>query len=182
MKLWNQLHEHRKNGTTELTFGTTNPVTVSQMAKTQQTVYVSGALCGFSEVSNAGMDHADYPWDTVPKVVSKIVKSQTWHDQRQRQFRMRHSKEERANLEHWDYMAPIVADGDMGFQSMTSAMKMAREFVDAGVACVHIDDLAIGKLWPDPSTRSQLGTNLFCRYEEVHHWRGSHRSPNIRVP
>lgn len=145
VKLWNQLHEHRKNGTTELTFGTTNPVTVSQMAKTQQTVYVSGALCGFSEVSNAGMDHADYPWDTVPKVVSKVVKSQTWHDQRQRQFRMRHSKEERASLEHWDYMAPIVADGDMGFQSMTSAMKMTREFVDAGVACVHMDDLAIGK-------------------------------------
>ena len=78
------------------------------MAKHQQTVYVSGALCGFSEVALPGMDHADYPWDTVPKVVSKIFKSQLWHDQRQRQYRL------------------------------------AREFVDAGVAMIHIDDLAIG--------------------------------------
>lgn len=144
VKLWNQLHEHNKNGTAELTFGTTDPVAVSQMAKHQQTVYVSGALCGFSEVSQPGMDHCDYPWDTVPKVVSKIVKSQLWHDQRQRQHRLRAPVEEREGLENWDYLAPIVADGDMGFGSITSAMKMAREFVDAGVAMIHLDDLAIG--------------------------------------
>lgn len=144
LKLWNQLHEHNKNGTTELTFGTTDPTVVSQMAKHQQTVYASGALCGFSEVAIPGMDHADYPWDTVPKVVQKIVKSQLWHDQRQRQFRLRHSKEQRAQLENWDYLAPVVADGDMGFGSLTSTMKMAKEFVDAGVAMIHIDDLAIG--------------------------------------
>ncbi|KAG5744574.1 hypothetical protein H9Q72_013473 [Fusarium xylarioides] len=126
VKLWNQLREHRKNGTTELTFGTTDPTVVSQMAKTQQTV------------------HADYLWDTVPKVVSKIVKSQLWHDQRQRQFRLRHPKETRNELENWDYLAPIVADGDMGFGSLTSTIKMAKEFVDAGAAMIHIDDLAIG--------------------------------------
>lgn len=114
------------------------------MAKHHQSVYVSGALCGFSEVAIPGMDHADYPWDTVPKVVSKIFKSQLWHDQRQRQFRLRHSLQEREGLENWDYLAPIVADGDMGFGSLTSTMKMAKEFVDAGVAMIHIDDLAIG--------------------------------------
>ncbi|KAG5787652.1 hypothetical protein H9Q69_013277 [Fusarium xylarioides] len=108
VKLWNQLREHRKNGTTELAFGTTDPTLVSQMAKTQQTV------------------HADYLWDTVPKVVSKIVKSQL------------------NELENWDYLAPIVADGDMGFGSLTSTIKMAKEFVDAGAAMIHIDDLAIG--------------------------------------
>jgi isocitrate lyase len=144
LKLWAQLHEHNKNGTTELTFGTTDPTVVSQMAKHQQTVYVSGALCGFSEVAIPGMDHADYPWDTVPKVVAKVFKSQLWHDQRQRQFRLRHPKEQRTQLENWDYLAPIVADGDMGFGSLTSTMKMAKEFVDAGVAMIHIDDLAIG--------------------------------------
>jgi isocitrate lyase len=114
------------------------------MAKHQQSVYVSGALCGFSEVALPGMDHADYPWDTVPKCVSKIFKSQLWHDQRQRQFRLRHPIEKRRELENWDYMAPIIADGDMGFGSLTSTMKMAREFVDAGVAMIHLDDLAIG--------------------------------------
>lgn len=80
----------------------------------------------------------------MPKAVQKIVKSQLWHDQRQRQFRLRHSKEKRASLEHWDYLAPIVADGDMGFASLTTTMKMTREFVDAGVAMIHLDDLAIG--------------------------------------
>jgi isocitrate lyase len=114
------------------------------MAKHQQSVYVSGALCGFSEVALPGMDHADYPWDTVPKCVSKIFKSQLWHDQRQRQFRLRHPIEKRGELENWDYMAPIIADGDMGFGSLTSTMKMTREFVDAGVAMIHLDDLAIG--------------------------------------
>lgn len=114
------------------------------MAKHQQTVYVSGALCGFSEVALPGMDHADYPWDTVPKVVTKIFKSQLWHDQRQRQYRLRHPVEDREDLENWDYLAPIVADGDMGFGSLTSTMKMAREFVESGVAMIHIDDLAIG--------------------------------------
>ena len=114
------------------------------MAKHSQTVYCSGALCGFSEVALPGMDHADYPWDTVPKVVSKVFNSQLWHDQRQRQFRMRHAPADRASLENWDYLAPIVADGDMGFGSLTSTMKMAREFVAAGVAMIHIDDLAIG--------------------------------------
>lgn len=144
LKLWDQLQEHNKNGTTELTFGTTNPTVVSQMAKNSQTVYVSGALCGFSEVAIPGMDHADYPWDTVPKVVAKIFKSQLWHDQRQKQFRLQHAPADRAELENWDYMAPIVADGDMGFGSLTTTMKMTKEFVDAGVAMIHIDDLAIG--------------------------------------
>ncbi|CAM1507967.1 Fc.00g048150.m01.CDS01 [Cosmosporella sp. VM-42] len=144
VKLWNLLHEHNKNGTAELTFGTTDPAAVSQMAKHQQTVYISGALCGFSEVAVPGMDHADYPWDTVPKVVAKVAKSQQWHDQRQRQFRLRHPKEQRAELENWDYLAPIIADGDMGFGSLTTTMKMAKEFIDAGVAMIHVDDLAVG--------------------------------------
>lgn len=144
VKLWNQLQEHNKNGTTELTFGTTDPTVVSQMARHSQTVYVSGALCGFSEVAIPGMDHADYPWDTVPKVVTKVVKSQLWHDQRQRQFRLLQPPHQRGELENWDYLAPVVADGDMGFGSLTSTMKMAKEFVDAGVAMIHIDDLAIG--------------------------------------
>ncbi|KAF2804999.1 Phosphoenolpyruvate/pyruvate domain-containing protein [Mytilinidion resinicola] len=143
-KLWNQLNAHNVAGTCELTFGTTDPVVVSQMAKHQQSVYVSGALCGFSEVSFPGMDACDYPWDTVPKVVKKVFSSQLWHDQRQRQYRMRHPVSERAGLENWDYLAPIVADGDMGFGNLTSTMKMAKEFVESGVAMIHLDDLAIG--------------------------------------
>ncbi|KUJ17531.1 isocitrate lyase [Mollisia scopiformis] len=132
-KLWAQLNEHRKDGTCELTYGATDPIQVSQMAKHQQTVYVSGSLCGVSEVSTPGRDAADYPWDTVPKAVDKIFRSQMWHDQRQRH-----------ELENWDYLAPIIADADMGFGGLTSIVKMTKAFVEAGVAMIHMDDLAIG--------------------------------------
>lgn len=145
LKLWDQLNEHRVNGTHEMTFGVTDPIIASQMAKYQQSLYVSGALCGFSEVSEPGMDACDYPLDTVPKVVDKIFKSQMWHSQRQNHYRMIQPKESRAELENWDYLTPIVADGDMGFGGLTSTVKMTKLFVEAGVAMFHLDDLAIGK-------------------------------------
>ncbi|KAI0485349.1 isocitrate lyase [Xylariaceae sp. FL0804] len=143
-KLWNILNTHLKNGTCEKTFGTTEPTVASQMAKHQQTIYVSGALCGLSEVQHPGCDHADYPWDTVPKVVEKLFKSQLFHDQRQHQFRMRHTRAEREKLERYDYLLPLIADGDMGFGSLTSTVKLAKSFVEAGVAMIHLDDLALG--------------------------------------
>ncbi|KAH6967739.1 isocitrate lyase [Ilyonectria sp. MPI-CAGE-AT-0026] len=143
-KLWEILNTHARNGTCEKTFGTTEPTVVSQMVKHQQTVYVSGALCGLSEVQHPGCDHADYPWDTVPKVVDKIFKAQLWHDQRQKQFRMQHTRSDRENLEVYDFMAPIIADADMGFGGLTTTVKLAKSFVEAGVAMIHLDDLAIG--------------------------------------
>jgi len=91
------------------------------------------------------MDCCDYPMDTVPKVVDKIFKSQIWHSQRQSHYRMLQAKENRADLENWDYLTPIVADGDMGFGGWTSTIKMTKLFVEAGVAMFHLDDLAIGK-------------------------------------
>ncbi|CAK7213036.1 hypothetical protein SBRCBS47491_001666 [Sporothrix bragantina] len=144
LKLWDMLREHHKNGTSELTFGVTDPIGLSQMAKYMRTVYVSGGLSGFSENNYPGMDHADYPWDTVPKVVDKLFRAEVWHDQRQRQLRMAHSLEERKKLEHWDYLMPIVADGDMGFGSLTVGMKAAKALAELGAAAIHIDDLALG--------------------------------------
>ncbi|KJR84289.1 isocitrate lyase [Sporothrix schenckii 1099-18] len=144
LKLWALLKDHHKNKTSELTFGATDPVGVSQMAKYMRTVYVSGGLSGFSENAYPGMDHADYPWDTVPKVVDKIFRSQVWHDQRQRQYRMSLPASERAAAEHWDYLMPIVADGDMGFGSLTVGMKAAKALAELGAAAIHIDDLALG--------------------------------------
>jgi isocitrate lyase len=84
------------------------------------------------------------PWDTVPKVVDKIFKAQQWHDQRQRQVRMKHPIEERADMENWDYLMPIIADGDMGFGSLTATLKLTKALVEAGAAGIHMDDLAIG--------------------------------------
>ncbi|KAK4494408.1 hypothetical protein PRZ48_014706 [Zasmidium cellare] len=143
-KLWKLLNEHNKNGSYEITFGTTEPLIVKEMAKHLQTVYVSGALCGLSQAAWPGADHADYPSDLVPSVVKRIFNSQLWHDQRQTQMRLRYSEADRADLECIDYMTPIVADCDMGFGTLTGCMKTVRSFVEAGVAMIHIDDLALG--------------------------------------
>lgn len=109
-----------------------------------QTIYVSGALCGLSQAAWPGADHADYPADLVPSVVKRIFNTQLWHDQRQTQMRMRYNEHDRQSLECLDYFLPIIADGDMGFGTLTGCMKMVRSFVDAGVAMIHIDDLALG--------------------------------------
>lgn len=84
------------------------------------------------------------PWDTVPKVVDKIFRSEVWHDQRQRQFRMSHKIDDRGSLEYWDYLMPIIADGDMGFGSLTTTLKSTKALAESGAAGIHIDDLAIG--------------------------------------
>jgi isocitrate lyase len=83
--------------------------------------------------------------DTVPKVVDKIFKSQVWHSQCQNHYRMLQPKEAHEKLENWDYLTPILADGDMGSGGLTSTVNMTKLFVEAGVAMFHLDDLAIGK-------------------------------------
>lgn len=91
-----------------------------------------------------GIDHADYPWDTVPKIIDQIHHSQMWNDQRQRHLRLSRPKEERAQMAHVAYMAPIIEDSDTGFGGSTSTIKMATAFVEVGVAMIHVNDLASG--------------------------------------
>ncbi|KAH7324273.1 isocitrate lyase [Stachybotrys elegans] len=143
-KLWRMLKEHKANGTCELTVGTTEPIIAKELANSMRTVYISGGLAGHAQATFPGEDHADYPADLIPSIVRRIFNMQLFHDQRQQQLRLRYPKEERQHLECIDYMLPIVADADMGFGSLTACMKLARNFVESGVAMIHIDDLAIG--------------------------------------
>ncbi|KAF4345839.1 isocitrate lyase [Fusarium beomiforme] len=99
---------------------------------------------GHAQATFPGDDHADYPADLVPSIVRRIFNSQLFHDQRQHQLRMQYPIEEREHLECIDYMLPIVADADMGFGTLTGCMKLVRNFVESGVAMIHIDDLAMG--------------------------------------
>jgi isocitrate lyase len=109
-----------------------------------KTVYVSGGLAGLAQANFPGDDHADYPADLVPSIVKRIFNTQLFQDQSQNQLRMKYSKEERKHLDCIDYMLPIVADADMGFGTLTGCMKLVRNFVESGVAMIHIDDLAMG--------------------------------------
>ena len=55
-------------------------------------------------------------------------------------------KESRAELENWDYLTPVVADGDMGFGGLTSTVKMTKLFVEAGVAMFHLAARDVGEV------------------------------------
>ncbi|KAF5660885.1 isocitrate lyase [Fusarium heterosporum] len=144
LKLWHMLKDHHANGTYELTFGTTDPLVAKDMATSMSTVYVSGGLAGYAMANYPGDDHADYPADLVPSIVRRIFNTQLYQDQSQTQLRMKYSVQERKRLECIDYMLPIVADADMGFGTLTGCMKLVRNFVESGVAMIHIDDLAMG--------------------------------------
>ena len=56
---------------------------------------------------------------------------------------MLQSKEARESLKNWDYLTPIVADGDMSFGGLTSIVKITKLFVEADVTMFYLDDLVI---------------------------------------
>lgn len=75
---------------------------------------------------------------------------------------MKHSLTERQSLKNTDYLAPIVADGDMGFGGIPTIVKLTSAFVEAGVAMFHLDDLALGlKKWATGEGRTVIPT---CEY------------------
>jgi len=50
------------------------------------------------------------------------------------------SEEELANRPRYDFLTPIIADGDCGFGGVTSTMKLAKMMVENGAAGIHIED------------------------------------------
>ncbi|KAE9616815.1 Isocitrate lyase 1 [Lupinus albus] len=107
-KLWSTLKTHQANGTASRTFGALDPVQVTQMAKHLDTIYVSGWQCSSTHTSTnePGPDLADYPYDTVPNKVEQLFFAMQFHDRKQREERMRMSREERARTPYTDYLRP----------------------------------------------------------------------------
>ena len=125
-KLRNLLTNNFKNGNTSLTYGCTDPCTVSHMSKFLDTIYVSGwQTASLSATDNVvGPDFADYPHDSVPKLVNRLFKAQAFHSTKYGENRM----------------SPIIADADTGHGGITSMMRMTNNFIEAGVAGIHIED------------------------------------------
>lgn len=48
--------------------------------------------------------------------------------------------EEKNSKPKVDYCVPIIADADAGFGGITSVMKLAKLFIEAGVGGIHIED------------------------------------------
>merc|ERR1712167_110430 len=136
------MREHQANGTCSHTFGSLDPVQVTQMAKYLSTVYVSGwqSSSTASTSNEPGPDVADYPYDTVPNKVDQLFKAQLFHDRKQYESRRRMTAEERAATPAVDYMNPIIADGDTGHGGLTATMKLAKMFIENGAGGIHIED------------------------------------------
>ncbi|KNZ58771.1 isocitrate lyase [Puccinia sorghi] len=127
-----------------MTMGALDPVQQSQMAHHLPIVYVSGWAASSTFVPGThevGPDLADYPYHTVPTAVQRLVKAQQLHERKEwdRQF----SKSATAR-EPVEYLKPIIADGDNGHGGLSTVMKLAKAFGEAGVAGVHFEDQLVG--------------------------------------
>eukprot|EP00834_Sanchytrium_tribonematis_P003387 NODE_129_length_16972_cov_2.172643.p2 type:complete len:448 gc:universal NODE_129_length_16972_cov_2.172643:5452-6795(+) len=145
-KLWNILKKHQQTKTCSHTFGALDPVQVIQMAKSVETIYVSGwqSSSTASTSNEPGPDLADYPMDTVPNKVEHLWFAQLFHDRKQSYHRQKMSEGERRNEPYVDFLRPIIADADTGHGGITATMKLAKMFVERGAAGIHVEDQAAG--------------------------------------
>merc|ERR1719502_1954970 len=141
-KLYDLMRDCQANGTCSHTFGSLDPVQVTQMAPYLTSVYVSGwqSSSTASTSNEPGPDVADYPYDTVPNKVDQLFKAQLFHDRKQYEDRRRMSPEDRAKNPPVDYMNPIIADADTGHGGLTATMKLTKMFIENGAAGIHIED------------------------------------------
>jgi len=95
-------------------------------------IYVSGwqVAADNNESGNMYPDLGLYPSNSVPILVSKIVKALQRRDQIQ-------SLEGRRDI---DYYLPIVADGEAGFGGPLHAFELMKAMIEAGAAGVHLED------------------------------------------
>ncbi|ESK92168.1 isocitrate lyase [Moniliophthora roreri MCA 2997] len=126
-----------------LTMGAIDPVQMTQMARHQQVVYVSGWACssvlttGNNEV---GPDFGDYPYTTVPNQVHRIFRAQQLHDKKHYDERMSAPPEQRQKMEYVDYLRPIIADADTGHGGLSAVMKLTKLFAESGASAIHFED------------------------------------------
>ncbi|GAA6004966.1 hypothetical protein JCM11491_002292 [Sporobolomyces phaffii] len=139
-KLWAALERASDRGVPLHTMGAIDPVQMTQMAEHLDVLYVSGwaassvLTTGFNEV---GPDLADYPYTTVPNQVQRLRKAQELHDRKMWDERRTGNKDKQPWI---DYLRPIIADGDTGHGGLSSVMKLAKAFGEAGVSAVHFED------------------------------------------
>ncbi|CAG7847550.1 2-methylisocitrate lyase, mitochondrial {ECO:0000303/PubMed:7117251, ECO:0000303/Ref.2, ECO:0000303/Ref.3, ECO:0000303/Ref.4} {ECO:0000269/PubMed:7117251, ECO:0000269/Ref.2, ECO:0000269/Ref.3, ECO:0000269/Ref.4}; Flags: Precursor [Serendipita indica DSM 11827] len=125
------------------TMGAIDPVQVTQMARYQEVVYVSGwaASSVLTTANNeVGPDLSDYPYTTVPNQVHRLFRAQQLHDRKHYDERMTATPEARKSMEQIDYLRPIIADADTGHGGISSVMKLAKIFAESGASGIHLED------------------------------------------
>ena len=145
-KAWSLFTNNFKEKRGSHTFGALDPIQVVQMGKYLETIYVSGWQCSStaSTSNDPGPDLADYPMDTVPNKVDQLFRAQRFHDRRQLFERSSLSAAERTAKPAYDFLRPIIADGDTGHGGLTAVMKLTKMFVERGAAGIHFEDQKAG--------------------------------------
>ncbi|KAG9222378.1 hypothetical protein CCMSSC00406_0002713 [Pleurotus cornucopiae] len=142
-KLFGILSKAAAEGKPVHTMGAIDPIQMTQMAKNQEVVYISGwaassvLTTGNNEV---GPDLGDYPYTTVPNQVHRIFRAQQLHDKKHYDERVSATPEERAKMEYIDYLRPIIADADTGHGGLSAVMKLVKLFVESGASAIHLED------------------------------------------
>jgi isocitrate lyase len=90
---------------------------MTQQAPNQEILYVSGWACSslLTSTNEVSPDFGDYPYNTVPNQVQRLFKAQSMHDRKQWDTRRKMTADQRKATPYTDYMRPIVADGDTGY-------------------------------------------------------------------
>ncbi|CAA7268104.1 unnamed protein product [Cyclocybe aegerita] len=142
-KLFALLKNNAGDGKPVHTMGAIDPVQMTQMARNQEVVYVSGwaassvLTTGNNEV---GPDLGDYPYTTVPNQVHRIFRAQQLHDKKHYDERMTATAEQRAKMPFVDYLRPIIADADTGHGGLSAVMKLTKLFAESGTSAIHLED------------------------------------------
>ncbi|KAK7058593.1 mitochondrial 2-methylisocitrate lyase [Paramarasmius palmivorus] len=126
-----------------LTMGAIDPVQMTQMARHQDVVYVSGWACSSvltTGNNDVGPDFGDYPYTTVPNQVHRIFRAQQLHDKKHYDERMSATPEQRKKMEYVDYLRPIIADADTGHGGLSAVMKLTKLFAESGASAIHFED------------------------------------------
>ncbi|THV06597.1 isocitrate lyase and phosphorylmutase [Dendrothele bispora CBS 962.96] len=142
-KLYALLSKAAAAGEPVHTMGAIDPVQMTQMARHQEVVYISGwAASSLLTTGNneVGPDFGDYPYTTVPNQVQRIFRAQQLHDKKHYDERMSATPEQRAKMEYIDYLPPIIADADTGHGGTSAVMKLVKLFAESGAAGVHLED------------------------------------------
>ncbi|KAI0081185.1 ICL-domain-containing protein [Panus rudis PR-1116 ss-1] len=146
-KLFALFEQASKEGRPIHTMGAIDPVQMTQFAKNQEVVYVSGWACSsvLTTASNeVGPDLGDYPYTTVPNQVQRIFRAQQLHDKKHYDERITATAEVRAKMPYIDYLRPIIADADMGHGGNSTVMKLTKLFAESGAAAIHFEDQLVG--------------------------------------
>ncbi|KAK9476962.1 isocitrate lyase [Lipomyces japonicus] len=137
-KLFDLLTARSNAGLPVHTLGVIDPVQMTQMARHQEVVYVSGWACSavLTTTNEVSPDLGDYPYDTVPNQVDRLFRAQQLHDRKA----WHEWADNEATEQRIDYLRPIIADADTGHGGLSAVMKLAKLFAERGAAAIHLED------------------------------------------